>query len=257
MRAFAMPDPEASIDWFTRIGAEVDLEPSASAGREGAIVVAIPATGAVPLVRSTTPYDSPAQVMGPALHHLAAVVAPMLGAATPRTFNNVMVERYQWLYRTMGPHTDQALDLEDASWICICTWYNNPDAEDVRTLVCIDKATGDRTEIPLRHNSCVAFSVEENRRMRHQIVANSKPDPHTTWLGVTMRTSKRALVFADGLPYLHPGIPLVLADDSQRRELFALRRRENLEGDFEYAHDAIHFTISPSDLLVPRRACAS
>jgi hypothetical protein len=251
MRAFAIPDHEAPVDWFTRIGAEVEFECSASAGREGAIVVAMPATGAVPLVRSMTAYDSPAQVMGPALQHLTAIVAPMLGAAAS-AFNNVMVERYQSPYRTMGPHTDQALDLADASWICIFTCYNKPDTEDVRTLVCTDKATGDRADIPLRHNSCVAFSVEENRRMRHQIVARGKPDPHTTWLGVTMRTSKRALVFADGRPYLHEGVPLVLADESQRRAAFALRRRENLEREFEYAHNAVHFTVSPSDLMAPR-----
>jgi hypothetical protein len=154
-----------------------------------------------------------------------------------------MVERYDCTYRSMGAHTDMAIDLVDNSHIGLVSCYNNPATTDVRS------------SVRLEHNSVVTFTTALNRRMKHKIVARGEePDPDTVWLGVTLRSSKRTVTFdKDGAAWLRPGIPLVLANDDQRATLFKLRGKENKASDFLYCDDEeyVATTVSPSDLLLP------
>ena len=237
-------------DWFTDLADDVRFE-TVGIGREGAILVAAAPT--VPLVRSTTPYAGPHQVFRPA--HVDLIAHLGNDSDGVRVFNNVMVERYDYRYRTMGAHTDYAIDLAEDSCISIFSCYSDPSTMDVRSLVWTCKKTGATHTTPLNHGSVVTMSTAVNRRMRHKIVALARePDRDTVWLGVTLRTSKRAVTFDDaGAPWLRPGVSLVLADDVQRARLFKLRGAENRRSDFTYYDDdaACGCTVSPSDLLPP------
>ena len=250
MNQYHLPADEP---WFTELADGVRFE-RGSRGREGAVLVADDVV--VPLVRSTTQYAGPHQVFRPALIKLAAAISYML-PETMHTFNNALVERYDYSYRTMGAHSDMAIDLAHDSLICLFSCYNN--GGDIRSLVCTDKDTGIVTSVALTHNSFVTFSTALNRRMRHKIVASCgmPEDRSAIWLGVTLRVSKRALTFgADSRPWLRPGVPLVLADDKdQRAHLYKRRGLENKTSDVVHCDDDVYCncTVSPSDLLVPTK----
>ena len=54
-----------------------------------------------------------------------------------------MVEIYSYEYKTMRFHSDQALDLEPNSWICIYSIYSNPElTTSIRKLITQSKLTG-------------------------------------------------------------------------------------------------------------------
>ena len=218
MNQYYLPADEP---WFTELSDGVRFE-RGSRGREGTVLVADRVT--VPLMRSTTQYAGPHQVFRPALIKLAAAIGDLL-PASEHTFNNALVERYDCTYRTMGAHSDMAIDLADNSLICVFSCYNH--GGDIRSLVCTEKDTGVVTSVPLAHNSFVTFSTELNRRMRHKIVASCgmPEDRSAIWLGVTLRVSKRAITFdEDGRPWLRRGVPLVLADDEDQRAHLYKRR---------------------------------
>ncbi|WP_262402531.1 hypothetical protein [Actinomadura sp. CNU-125] len=213
------------------------------------MITRVDAAGGVPLVRTTTRYGSPAQRFGAVHERLAREIRE--GAAFSVGFNNALVESYTNAYRTMGSHSDQALDLADGSFVAVFSCYRHPDANPPRKLIFESKSgDGSKFEIALAHNSVVAFSVDLNRRLRHKIVLDT-PDPTTDdrWLGVTFRTSKTSVRFRDGQVYLPGGDRLTLADDEQSREFYRLRRRENKETDFVYP--SLTYTVSESDLMPP------
>ena len=148
----------------------------------------------------------------------------------------------------MKPHSDQALDLADDSWIAIYSCYRDP-ALPSRRLIAKSKEPGSTAfDIPLSHDSVVAFSLDTNRRFTHTLALRANA-PATDWLGITFRTSKTFVRIVDGQPCFSSGSPLTLADEEQRREFFRLRRRENDEIDFVYP--ALSYTISDGDLLPP------
>ncbi|MEU2231522.1 hypothetical protein [Streptomyces vietnamensis] len=243
--SFALPTGE---DLFAELSASVRLE-DVGKGRRGAVLAQVDEAGGVPLVRTTTRYGSPAQRFRAVHERLARQVQER--AALPVGFNNALVECYTNAYRTMGGHSDQALDLADDSFIAVFSCYRHPEASPQRKLVFEPKGPGDeKFEIPLGHNSIVAFSVDANRRRRHKIVwdapAQAADNP---WLGVTFRTSKTFVRFRDGHAYLPQGARLMPADDEQRREFYQLRRRENNETDFVYP--SLTYTVSESDLMPP------
>jgi hypothetical protein len=151
----------------------------------------------------------------------------------------------------MGSHSDQALDLADESSIAVFSCYQHPEAGPPRKLIFASKGSdGEKFEIPLAHNSIVAFSVDSNRRLKHKIVLDAPGQAgDNQWLGVTFRTSKTFVRFRDGHAYLPRGARLMSADDEQRREFYQLRRRENNETDFIYP--LLTYTISESDLMPP------
>ncbi|WP_086823584.1 hypothetical protein [Streptomyces sp. NRRL B-24572] len=243
--SFALP---AGEDLFAGLSASVRLE-DVGKGRRGAVLAKVDEAGGVPLVRTTTRYGSPAQRFRAVHERLAQQVQER--AALPVGFNNALVECYTNAYRTMGGHSDQALDLADDSFIAVFSCYRHPEASPQRKLVFEPKGPGDeKFEIPLAHNGIVAFSVDSNRRLRHKIVwdapAQAADNP---WLGVTFRTSKTFVRFRDGHAYLPQGARLMPADDEQRREFYQLRRRENEETDFVYP--SLTYTVSESDLMPP------
>ncbi|WP_331772361.1 hypothetical protein OG948_53545 (plasmid) [Embleya sp. NBC_00888] len=234
---------------FAELSASARLE-DVGKGRRGAALTRIDETRGVPLVRTTTRYSSPAQRFRAVHERLAQRVQE--GAALSVGFNNALIESYTNAYTTMGSHSDQALDLADESFIAVFSCYEHPEASPPRKLIFESKRSGDeRFEIPLAHNSIVAFSVDSNRRLRHKIVLDT-PAVRTAdnqWLGVTFRTSKTFVRFRDGHAYLPQGARLTSADDEQRREFYRLRRRENDETDFIYP--PLTYTVSESDLMSP------
>jgi hypothetical protein len=235
-------------DLFAELSASARLE-DLGRGRRGAVLVDPDDRRGVPIVRTTTAYTHPAQRFRPVHHALARRIRAAASLAV--AFNNALLEVYTRAYATMGAHSDQALDLDDAGEIALFTCYERPGAAPSRRLVVESKQPdGPAFELPLVHGGVVVFSADTNRRFRHRIVLDPAADASgDVWLGLTFRTSKTWVRLADGRPVLADGTPLTLADDAARRELLQLRRRENQEVDFEYPRVAC--TLSPSDLWPP------
>ncbi|MFJ5933498.1 hypothetical protein [Streptomyces sp. NPDC093071] len=245
IRSYALP---AEGDLFAELSASTRLE-DLGKGRRGGVIARVDETGGVPLVRTTTRYGSPAQRFREVHERLARRVRER--ADLPVGFNNALVESYTHAYKTMGAHSDQALDLADDSFIAVFSCYRDPGAGPSRKLVFETKEPGgEKFEIPLAHHGVVAFSVATNRRLKHRIVwdapAGADDNP---WCGVTFRTSKTVVRFRDGHAYLPQGDRLVRADEEQRSEFYRLRRRENGETDFDYP--PLTYTVSESDLIPP------
>ncbi|MFC9699759.1 hypothetical protein ACFTWD_03510 [Streptomyces sp. NPDC056943] len=243
---------------FAELSASVRWE-DVGKGRRGAVLARIDAAGGVPLVRTTTRYSIPAQRFRAVHEQLARQIQER--AALPVGFNNALIETYTNAYTKMGSHSDQALDLADESFIAVFSCYQHPEASPPRKLIFESKETdtkgtdakgadSEKFEIPLAHNSVVAFSVDVNRRLRHKIVLDAPLQAaDNPWLGVTFRTSKTFVRFRDGHAYLPQGERLMSAEDEQSREFYQLRRRENKETDFSYP--LLTYTISESDLMPP------
>ncbi|MGE7391363.1 alpha-ketoglutarate-dependent dioxygenase AlkB [Streptomyces sp. NPDC004126] len=250
------PVPDGIVSCALPAGEELFAELSASVrwedvgkGRQGAVLTRPDESGGVPLVRTTTRYGSPAQRFRPVHERLARRIREHL--ALPAGFDNALIENYTDAYRTMGGHSDQALDLADGSFIALYSCYRDPEAGPPRKLVFEPKGEGGETfEVRLEHNSVVAFSVETNRRLRHRIVLDAPaPAADNRWLGVTFRTSKTLVRFRDGHAHLPGGARLTHADEDQSREFYRMRRRENQETDFSYP--PLTYTVSGSDLVAP------
>ena len=129
-------------------------------------------------------------------------------------YNNALIENYTNAYRTMGFHSDQALDLQPGSLIALFSCYSDPElATPPRKLVVEPKEAGGGGgfEVPLEHNSVVVFSLHANTRFRHKIVLDAADAPENTWLGGTFRTSRTFVHFRDGTPRFEDGTPLALA----------------------------------------------
>ncbi|MFB9554357.1 alpha-ketoglutarate-dependent dioxygenase AlkB [Streptomyces roseoviridis] len=236
-------------DLFAELSASVLFE-DVGKGRRGAVLTRIDESGRVPLVRTTTRYGSPAQPFRPVHERLARRIRER--AALPGRFDNALVESYTHAYRTMGSHSDQALDLAENSFIAVFSCYRDPSAGPSRKLVFEEKGPGTETfEIPLAHHGVVAFSTATNRRLRHRILLDAPAQaPDNTWLGVTFRMSKTLVRYHDGHVHLPEGARLTAADEEQRRAFYRLRRRENEETDFVYP--PLTYTVSESDLMPPR-----
>lgn len=222
-------------------------------GRKGTVLVNPDKVHGVPIVRTTTPYDVPAQTFR--VIHLQLAEQIRQAASLPHAFNNALIERYTNMYTTMGDHSDQAQDLLDDSYIALFSCYRYPErATTARRLVVKSKAfEGGRFEIPLVHNSVVVFSLATNRRFKHKIVLDkSANSPKNEWLGVTFRTSRTFVRFSDTQALLKDGTTLTLASNDERNALYQLRGRENRELDFVYP--SMSYTLSPSDLIPPEPA---
>ncbi|MEV7597996.1 hypothetical protein AB0O91_11515 [Kitasatospora sp. NPDC089797] len=233
---------------FTGLSAATSWE-DVGKGRQGAVLARVGEDGGVPLVRTTTRYGNPTQRFRPVHEQLAQRIQEHAGL--PTGFNNALVETYTNAYRTMGGHSDQALDLAEDSSIAVFSCYRHPAAGPSRKLIVEAKGPGrDTFEIPLAHHGVVVFSVDANRRHRHRIILDGPAEAaDNQWLGVTFRTSKTLIRFHDGHARLPLGARLRRADDEQSREFYRLRRRENDETDFSYPE--LTYTISGSDLLPP------
>lgn len=239
-RSWLLPGVEPSFDALL---ASVHFD-DVTKGRRGTVLVKVDGSG-VPIVRTTTQYRVAAGTFR-AIHERLADEIRATGSLS-HAFNNALVEHYTHAYATMKHHSDQALDLADASSIAVYSCYRDP-SRPSRRLRVKPKDTGAPFEIPLDHGSVVAFSVETNRRFTHAITLRADA-PDNDWLGITFRTSKTFVRFVEGRPTLPSGACLTLADEAQRRDFFRMRRRENDETSFTYP--AISYTISESDLRPP------
>jgi hypothetical protein len=244
-RTYAVP---ARGDLFAELFTSARLE-ELGKGRRGAVLVAAGDPRGAPVVRTTTAYTLPAQWFRPIHTTLAQQIRACASLALP--FNNALLEVYTRAYATMGAHSDQALDLDEAGEIALFSCYEYPGAGPSRRLMVESKEPGGPAfAMPLLHGHVVVFSADTNRRFRHRIVLDpATGDLDNTWLGVTFRTSKTWVVVRDGQPRLADGTPLTLATDEERHEFFRLRRRENQETDFVYPR--VTCTLSPSDLESP------
>lgn len=235
---------------FDELLASVQFE-DVGKGRQGNVLIKIDGTGCLPVVRTTTKYNIPAQSFQPVHEQLAQQIQKSSSLAVG--FNNALIEVYTNAYRTMGGHSDQALDLADESFIAIFSCYKHPElANPPRKLIIESKEpSSDKFEIPLTHNSVVVFSTNTNRRFRHKIVLDkSTHTQENQWLGITFRTSKTFVRFRDQQAYFLDDTRLTLASDEERREFYKLRSQENNETDFTYPK--ITYTISESDLMLPK-----
>ncbi|MFO0762888.1 MAG: hypothetical protein U0359_41010 [Byssovorax sp.] len=237
------------VDIFEELFASVRFEATGK-GRLGGVLTKVDESRGTPIVRTTTRYGAPAQRFRPVHERLARQIEER--ASLPGGFNNALIERYDNAYTTMGAHSDQALDLEEESFIAIFSCYRHPVIRrPPRKLVFESKEPGgEGFEVPLAPGGLVVLSMAENRRLRHKIVLDpSARTPENPWLGITFRTSKTFVRFRDDGAYLVDDTRLTIADDAQRREFYGLRRRENQELGFSYPR--ITYTISESDLMEP------
>lgn len=243
---------------FKKLTASVDFEITGK-GRLGNHLVK-ESNGSIPLVRTTTRFQNRANVFSEA--HYPIIKAINAGVSSDRLnlpqqdFNNALAEIYDSSYTKMGYHSDQALDLEDHSFIALFSCYENPDElqeHQLRKLFIKDKITEEESEIALQHSSVVLFSTETNKKFRHKIILdpnqNSKNDKGNRWHGITFRTSKTFIKFENNKPCFRTGELLTLADEDKEKEFFQLRGQENRLLDFTYPE--IFYTISPADLLAP------
>lgn len=135
---------------FAELSASARWE-DAGKGRRGAVLTRIDQAGGVPLVRTTTRYSNPTQRFKAVHERLAQQIQER--AALPVGFNNALIESYTNAYRTMGSHSDQALDLTNESFIAVFSCYQHPEAEPSRKLIFESKESDDdKFEILLAHN---------------------------------------------------------------------------------------------------------
>ncbi len=195
-------------DTFSSLSVSCRFE-SITKGREGAVLIE-PKNNQIPIVRTTTKYSTPAQCFNRS-HKQIALLVPQL------EYNNALVEIYDKRYCTMGFHSDQALDLDPASYIVIFSCYDNLEVspEQCRKLIIKNKETQELSEIIMEHNSVIVFSVSVNSKFLHKIVSSSTDD--IIWLGITFRKSQTYVQFCNEIPYLLCGTELTLATPEQEK----------------------------------------
>lgn len=223
-------------------------------GRHGQVLVRPVPRHGIPLVRTTTQYTQPAQCFHELHERLAQVIQQQ--AALPTTFNHALIEHYTLPYRRMGFHSDQAQDLQAHSYIALYSCYQYPGQPSSRKLIIEAKTDhtsnqqAERFEITLNHNSVIIFSTDTNQRFRHKIVydhhLNNDDNP---WIGVTLRTAKTFVQQHNQDMQLANGATLALANETQRRELLAMRKQENQQTGYTYPE--LNYTLSNSDLKLP------
>lgn len=205
----------------------------------------------IPIVRTTTKYNEPAQQFQ---HIHYDIIKKIINTSqiSNINFNNILCEMYNHEYCTMGLHSDQSLDLDYDSYICIYSCYNTSNPQSVRTLRIRDKNSDKKlnhyTDITLDHNSIVFFSVKTNQNFLHQIILQNNTNKNDVWLGLTLRLSKTFICFNGDIPYFYAtNMPLRIASQEETKEFYRKRSEENKKRDFEYPF--LDYTISNSDLM--------
>ena len=218
-------------------------------GRLGTVLVKLK-DDMIPLVRTTTAYQQPAQQFKQAHYDVMDKIKEESGLDLE--FNNALFEIYDSNYKKMGYHTDQSQDLDPNSYICLFSTYINPTIDnDIRKLRVMDKETKEMTIVSLNNNSAVIFSVDANHKHRHKIILDTNGSTNE-WLGMTLRLSKTFIKFNNNLPYIdgkHERV-LSIADEDEAMEMRKCKKNENNEIGFQYPD--VNYTISPSDLLPVR-----
>lgn len=238
---FSRHNIECDPNIFDTLFQSVDFEVITD-GRWGANIVDTK-DGLVPIVRTTSNYNNPNQNFRSVHYDLVDKIKNTVNIPGIQ-FNNAMVELYDFRYIRMGFHTDQSLDLDNNSYICIFSCYDNPSS--LRTLQIQDKVTRKLSEISLDDGSLVIFSVETNKTHVHKIIGENNST--NQWLGITFRLSKTFIMFNNEIPYFYPNSQqLRIANDDEKRELMRYKGIENRE--ISYTYPQIDFTISCGDMI--------
>ena len=222
-----------------------------SKGRQIAVLHR-PENDSVPLIRSTTVYETPSQPFQP-IHHTMIDSIRQATGIQDLELNNAMLEVYDSRYRTMNFHTDQALDLDPGSYICLFSCYEHGADSHPRVLTVKSKDNGEESEVQLLHHSVVVFSTTTNQKHLHKIEGRDLPRDHNNrWMGFTLRLAKTSVKIVDGVSHLMSGQShkgeLTIATDKERGAFFGLKGLENKGVDFQWPE--IGYTISPSDLML-------
>lgn len=167
-------------------------------------------------------------------------------------FNNALIEIYDSNYCKMGFHTDQSLDLEENSCICLFSCYKNVpnNIGDVRKLEIKNKITNKYSKVLLEHNSAILFSTSNNHNHLHKIILNSNKlnTLENRWLGITFRLSKTYINFVNEIPYIHPTNKILkIANNEEKKNFMKYKGNEN--SNCEYTYPEINYTISISDTM--------
>ena len=214
-------------------------------GRRGAILVD-KIDDKIPIIRTTTIYKNPAQKFSQKHYDIIKDIR-ISDIDQNLKFNNAMIEIYDNEYRNMKYHSDQSLDLEDNSYICLYTCYDKVRPEWTRTLKIKEKNTGLLSEILLEQNSFVLFSKETNSKYLHKIVLENR-NSDNKWLGLTFRLSKTFIKFILDIPYIYNTSKiLTIANSDEKDEFLKHRRLENKHIDHIYPE--INYTLSISDII--------
>lgn len=212
-------------------------------GRKGAVLVDCN-NNLIPIVRTTTAYNEPAQKFLPIHYGLIENIKKVSNLNLE--FNNALAEIYESSYRTMGYHSDQSLDLAPNSYICIFSCYDDPTDLNIRKLKIQNKTTNEYSEFLLEHNSFVLFSLSVNANHLHKIVLENKNN--TKWLGITFRLSKTFVKFINEIPYIYDNTKILrIANDEDKKEFYKHRAKENQ--NIEYIYPDLDYTISVSDMM--------
>ena len=213
-----------------------------------AVISRIDADGHIPIVRTTSKYDMPAQHFSPIHKEIAQHIKTVSGI-NGLQLNHATCEIYDYQYRTMKYHTDQALDIAPSSYICLFSCYDDEREAHLRYLKIKSKETNEESVIELSHNSCVLFSDAVNQAHVHKIEAlGSGSTAGGRWMGLTFRQSKTFVEFTDGVPRLvGKDVELRMASEEQQRKFYRLKGMENSSMDHTYPD--IEYTISKSDLM--------
>lgn len=226
-------------------------------GPKGAVICDIH-NNTIPLIRTTTKYINPSQSFKNIHYELVSHIKTLTNYTFENvSFNNALVEIYNNEYKSMRYHTDQSIDLQDNSYICLFSMYDNQNGNNMRSLIVKNKLTNIEEEIKLEHNSLVIFSTEVNKNFLHKILLKNthKTNIHKQWLGITLRLSKTFITFINEIPYFvninNHNVEIVhhlyLANDEEKKDFIKYKSFENKLTNFTYP--LIFYTINPSDLI--------
>jgi hypothetical protein len=238
------------LNTFEELSKCIEFE-NVSKGKMGAVLVDHN-YGLVPIIRTTTNYNKPAQIF---LHVHRMLIDKIkkkikdIKDIKDIAFNNALMEIYDCKYRKMGFHTDQSLDLKEDSYICLFSCYENNlnNVDDIRKLKIKNKITKECSEVLLTHNSVVLFSTSTNHNHLHKIVLDSDTSKNR-WLGITFRLSKTFVKFVGDIPYIHPSNKILrIANNNEKKEFFKHKGNENSRNECTYPE--INYTLSISDTL--------
>lgn len=220
-------------------------------GRQGTVLVS-PKGKSIPIVRTTTKYNVPAQPFQNVHFEVIQQIKEQFKELENIEFNNALIEIYDPKYNKMAYHSDQAIDLADDSYICLFSCYEDVQnyTKDIRKLVVKEKGQcdDDAKDILLENNSAVLFSTHTNKKHLHKIVLHGQ-NSTCRWFGFTLRLSKTYINFDGDVPLFEAtGNTLQLCDEKEQQiEFYKMRSQENKLVDYQYPD--IDYTISKSDLM--------
>jgi hypothetical protein len=226
-----------------KILSETTIFDDIAKGRKGAVILD-KKYDLIPIVRTTSSYNSPAQEFTEIHYDIIKKIKEFFPEAE---FNNGMIEIYNCDYRTMKFHSDQSLDLANDSHICLFSCYSNPETKNLRKLIVKEKNSDLESEIILKPNSVVIFSIDTNKKYVHKIVLNEQIKDDTLWLGLTLRKSKTLIKFIGEIPYFENNKILRIGNEEEIKEFMKMKGKENQIIGFSYPE--INYTISKSDLM--------